>query len=79
MTAPPTETLRPRWYLPWIMLVLGLVIGFIVGRFTYSMAQAKLGNCVSSDTTEIVATGVSPSQCEAICDDCSWTQGGVPR
>jgi hypothetical protein len=74
MTAPTTETFRSRWYLPWIMLALGLVIGYIVGRYTYSLAQAKVGNCVSSDTTEVVATGVSFGECRDICPTCSWTQ-----
>lgn len=78
MTAPPAErSFRASPLFPWIMLLVGLVAGIFIGRMSYSMAQAKLGNCVSADTARVVATGVSPGQCEDMCDDCSWVQGGV--
>ena len=75
MTAPPAGTFRERSYLPWIMLAVGLILGFFIGRMTYSMAQAKAGNCVSSDSSEVVATGVSAGECRDICPSCSWQQG----
>lgn len=72
MTARPTETYTPRPWLPWMMLLAGLIVGFIVGRMTASMAQARLGNCVTRDT--VVITGVSQKECQAECPTCTWTQ-----
>ena len=77
MTA-PAEIPRSRSFLPWIMLIAGILIGYLFCRMTME-ATAKLGNCVSPDTSRVLATGVTPDQCEAICDECSWTQGGAVR
>lgn len=73
MTPPSPELLRTRSYFPWLMLLVGLVVGFFIGRLTISDAQARLGNCVSTDST-VFDTGVSQTECKADCPTCSWTQ-----
>ena len=57
----PAEIPRTRPFFPWIMLAVGLLIGYFVCRMTMQ-AQAKLGNCVSADTSRVVATRVSSCQ-----------------
>jgi hypothetical protein len=74
MTTPPAGTsFRANRYFPWIMLLIGLIAGYFIGRATYSMAQARLGNCVSSDST-LVDSDVSQKECQAECPTCTWTQ-----
>lgn len=74
--APALELKRTNWWIPWIMLIAGLIIGYFIGRTTTMQAQAKLGDCVRRDST-VVATNVSAQSCQATCATCSWVQGPV--
>ena len=72
-TQPPTRP-RPSWYLPLIMLVAGLIIGYFVGRTMTMIALAKVGDCVRGDST-VVASNVSQQSCQETCRTCTWVQG----
>ena len=73
MTAQPTPSQRPRWFLPLIMLIAGLIIGYVIGMTTTKMALTKAGDCVRGDST-VVATGVSQQSCRETCPTCMWVQ-----
>lgn len=73
MTAQPSEPFRSRRLLPWIMLALGLIVGYFMGRQTMSLQMAKIGDCVKSDTT-YVALNVTQQSCQASCPTCMWVQ-----
>ena len=73
MTPPPPPLARNRWLLPLIMLLIGLFIGYWVGKTMEQKAQA-VGDCVSADSSTVVLTDVSQGQCTLRCKSCSWVQ-----
>ena len=74
MTSPPTpQPDRLRLFLPWFMLLLGLVIGYAVGRVSTNAKGGPLGNCIRRDTSS-AAKGVTQQSCQASCPTCTWEQ-----
>jgi uncharacterized membrane-anchored protein YhcB (DUF1043 family) len=72
MANPPLTAERPRWLFPLIMLLVGLVLGYLIGQRTME-AKAKLGQCVQGDST-VVSGSVSQQECEERCPTCMWEQ-----
>jgi hypothetical protein len=63
---------RRNWLVPLVMLLIGLIAGYFIGRQTMA-AQAQLGDCVRGDST-VVASNVSEQSCQATCRTCMWEQ-----
>lgn len=72
MTNPSIEKPRPRWLVPFIMLLIGLFVGYFFGQRTMA-AKAKLGQCIRGDST-VVANNVTLQSCEDTCETCMWEQ-----
>jgi hypothetical protein len=75
MSTPPLPNPTPRtnWILMVVMLLIGLVAGYFIGKKTTSDAQAVLGDCIRRDST-VVATNVSMQSCQISCSSCMWEQ-----
>ena len=72
MTAPaPAQLSRFRW-LPWIMLLVGLIIGYFIGKTSAATAPVT-GDCLKGDSTP-ASTNVSQRQCRLDCPSCTWVQ-----
>jgi hypothetical protein len=72
MTVPPSPVLfRSRWF-PWIMLLVGLVIGYFIGKTSAATAPVT-GDCLKGDSTP-ASINVSQRQCRLDCPSCTWVQ-----
>jgi hypothetical protein len=75
----PTPQPPPKRKLPsWVLWVIALVIGFVIGWGAKTMSLSgggggPTGNCVRADTS-IAQRNVTQGQCQQICPNCTWEQ-----
>ena len=72
MTPPSSPLLfRPRWF-PWLLLLVGLIIGYFVGKTSAAKARV-LGDCIRRDSTS-ASINVTEGECTLNCPTCTWVR-----
>jgi hypothetical protein len=73
-----TERTKSRLsLLCWILIILALAVGFIIGgRYERMIIGQPLGDCVRPDTVRVVERGVTLDRCEQVCPECLWIVRG---
>jgi hypothetical protein len=61
----------------WILIILALAVGFIIGgRYKQMSVSQPLGDCIRPDTVRVVERNVTLDRCEQACPDCLWIVRG---